>query len=218
MDFDIKEISISKIIVPPIYIRRKQPPINKLSDSIKKAGLAYPIIVDKNMVLIDGLRRLNALKKLKRRRTKVIIRDINNGDKLEYQLMIDIHKKKLNPIEKAKALKNYIDQKDISIREAGRRLGIGKSSIQDSISLLELPKYVQNEIFIGKIKPYKALEISRRKIKSLSFSQKSSEIQYRCLLNRLTSIKKLLSKADLSKEQLNILKRHIDDLKLLVKE
>lgn len=53
--------------------RRKLGNIELLAQSIKEEGLLYPILVDKDAILIDGQRRLAALNQLGIKETEVLI-------------------------------------------------------------------------------------------------------------------------------------------------
>lgn len=214
------EVKVSDIIIPPYYIRGKNVQIKGLADSIKHIGLGHKIQVDKNLVLVDGLRRLEALKKNRTRRTEVEVVDIPKTKIVEYQLMIDFHKKHLNPIERARALKSYIKQHGYSHREAEKKLGFSKSTIGFHLKLLELPKEIQEDILSGKMKPY-AVEklIYKKKIKNIDeFKKKSRQKQLISVINRISAIKTFVRKGDWDYVALEKIRKHIGDILFLIEK
>ena len=68
----VKKMKIKDIKIGERF-RRKLGNIELLAQSIKEEGLLYPILVDKDGNLIDGQRRLAALKQLGNEETEVII-------------------------------------------------------------------------------------------------------------------------------------------------
>lgn len=68
----IKKMKIEDIKVGERF-RRKLGNIDLLAQSIKEEGFFDPILVDKDRNLIDGQRRLVALKKLGIKETEVLI-------------------------------------------------------------------------------------------------------------------------------------------------
>jgi len=61
MEIEIKKIKIGK------RFRNNLDKIEDLSESINETGLIVPIVIDKNNKLVDGERRINAFKLLKRK-------------------------------------------------------------------------------------------------------------------------------------------------------
>ncbi|GAH67386.1 unnamed protein product, partial [marine sediment metagenome] len=61
MKINIKDIKIGK------RFRNKLEKIEELSENIKDNGLIIPIVIDKSNKLVDGERRINAFKLLKRK-------------------------------------------------------------------------------------------------------------------------------------------------------
>jgi ParB family chromosome partitioning protein len=216
-----KQVRVKDIVVPPIYIRQEMGDIKGLAKSIKTSGLGYEIQVDKNLVLVDGYRRLSALKKNRIKETIVKIVDLPDFKRVEYQLMLDLHKKHFNPIERARALKSYLNENKLSHRDAEERLGISKSQIGYYIKLLDLPKEVKEDLSSGKLKPF-AVErlIYKKKIKTVEdFKTKTRVKQFQSILNRLTAIKNYVKKSDLLVEEYDKLKKHlIEILELLNKK
>lgn len=214
-------IPISKIKIPPYYIRTRMESVARLSRSFYTHGLIDRVQITEDYYLFDGGRRLKGWGKETRGIEVDKLIGVNKDNMLEFQLMKISHKKGLNPIDFANALRNYIRTENISIREASRRLtGISKSKIEFYLKLLELPKKIRDRVYEGKIKPY-ALEklVYRKRIrKARDFNKYVKSTQYRSILNRLTFLKSAVKSKKLDKKQLYTIKYKFKQLIKIVDE
>jgi ParB-like chromosome segregation protein Spo0J len=76
-EFTAKSVKISDIKI--IDTKNKMMDIDSLADSIKKYGLLYPILVDENYNLMDGMRRIEAYEKLGIEHIPTYIRSVRKG-------------------------------------------------------------------------------------------------------------------------------------------
>ena len=100
-----------KVKIPSNYIRKRMKNVAGLKHTLKKYGQVNDILVDEKGFLLDGKRRLKALG---RRSKKIKVLKIAPKDRLEFQLMINLQREELNPIDLGNALKAYKKQKKIS--------------------------------------------------------------------------------------------------------
>lgn len=200
----LEMVALKKIKIP--YNLRTELKTKFLSSSIKNMGQINPLIVDKDYNLLSGYRRFKALKRIgKHHKVYVITRNVN--DVLQFQLIENLQREDLNPIDKANAFKKFITQRHISGREAANILGISKSVIEFHLKLLELPKEIQKKLLGGELKPY-SLEnlVYKKRIKNVEdFLAKDEATRFTSLFNRLISFIEYLKKANLNKQQLQIL-------------
>lgn len=202
-------IPISKIKIPPHYIRTKMESVAKLSKSFVTHGLIDRVQITEDYYLFDGGRRLRSWGKETRSIEVDKLIGVNKDNMLEYQLMKISNKKNLNPIDFAKALKNYINAEKISIREASRRLtGISKSRIEFYLKLLTLPKELQRKLYEGEMKPYEFEKlVYRKRIKRLKdFNKYTKDTQYRSIVNRITFLSNAVMSKRLDSKQLYTIK------------
>jgi len=139
----VYEINVNKILTNPY-----QPRINfdknklaELSDSIKTHGIIQPLIVSKKgeeFELVAGERRLQAAKSAEMEKVPVIIKKVDNKEKLELAIIENIQRHDLNPIEEAKAYHNLIDKFKMSQEEVAKKMGKSRSTIANKIRLLNL--------------------------------------------------------------------------------
>jgi len=152
---------ILKIPVDLIEVNPHQPrtefdhdDLEDLMDSIKKHGIIQPLIVTKKQdgyQLIAGERRLRAAKILGLETVPAIVRQVGEQEKMELALIENIQRKNLNPIEKAIAYRKMIEEFSLSQEKIAERLGVGRSTITNSMRYLELPSRVQESLASGLI-------------------------------------------------------------------
>ena len=128
--------------------------LSELAESIKNYGVVQPIVVKENngrYVIVAGERRFRAARLAGLTKVPVIIRDFDEKEVLEVSLIENIQRENLNPIEEALAIKNLIDNYDITQEEAAERLSKSRPAVANSLRLLNLPEKVQDYVKDGKI-------------------------------------------------------------------
>lgn len=131
----------------------------ELKESIAKGGLPDPITVRKDVekyVVIDGLRRLRAVKELGFKEIDCIIEEVDEktAAHLSYRMNSEGLRKNLNPIEVSLHIKEMRETFGYKIKDLVK-LGYGKDpkTIYNKLNLLTLPEKVQNHIAEGTLKP-----------------------------------------------------------------
>lgn len=130
--------------------------LQELSDSIKDKGVLQPLVAtelgDGNYELIAGERRLQASKLAGLKTVPVVVKQAGNAmEKLELALIENIQRRDLNPMEKAVSFKKLREEFHLTQEEVAKKLGKTRSSIANTLRLLELPEEIQNAIKEGKI-------------------------------------------------------------------
>jgi ParB family transcriptional regulator, chromosome partitioning protein len=149
-------IDISQIDSNPDQPRREFDPaaMKSLAESIGAHGLLQPVVVRRvndRYELIAGERRLRAA--IQAGWTEVPAHVIQADDRqvAEMSVIENLHRKDLNPLEKAVSFQRYLEQYGCTQEELAARLKIDRSTIANLIRLLELPEVVQQTIRLGKI-------------------------------------------------------------------
>jgi len=126
-----------------------------LSESIKARGVLQPIVVRPlpggSYELIAGERRLRAAKLAGLEQVPAIVRDTEEGERLELALIENMAREDLNPIEEARACATLVDDLGVTKEELGRRVGRSRVAISNSVRLLDLPDEVQAMIQAGEL-------------------------------------------------------------------
>lgn len=146
---------IHKIKVIEIEPNREQPrrsfdeeALDELATSIKTYGVLQPIIVNKKddyYEIVAGERRWRAAKKAGLSEMPCIIKDdITDRSNKEIALIENLQRVDLNPIDKAKGLKELIDDYGMTQKELADSIGISRGNIANSIRILNMdPRVIE---------------------------------------------------------------------------
>jgi ParB family chromosome partitioning protein len=149
------EIELARIELNPQQPRTEidEEALNGLADSIRNAGILQPVVVrprdDDMYELVMGERRLRAAHIAGLKTVPAIVRKVSDEQMLELALMENVQREDLNPIEKASAMKDMMDQLNLTQAEVGEKLGLNRSTIANFVRLLELPEEVQQMVSRG---------------------------------------------------------------------
>ena len=142
----IMEIDVSSIKPNPHQPRKTFDPdaLMDLSSSIKAQGVLQPILVeeiaDNVYVIVAGERRFRAAKLAGLRKIPCIVRSFSDLQRMEISLIENIQRENLNPVEEARAFSYLLTQAGIKQEELAQRVGKGRSTITNSLRLLNLPE------------------------------------------------------------------------------
>lgn len=129
--------------------------LNDLSESIKEHGLLQPIVVieneDSTYTLIAGERRLRAHKLANIDKIKAIIVDADELKLRELALIENIQRDDLNIIELAYCYAQLLNEHSITHEELSRKVFKSRTSITNTLRLLQLNSYVQQFLASDKI-------------------------------------------------------------------
>lgn len=135
----------------------------ELADSIRQHGLIQPITVrpvDSGFEIVAGHRRYQACKLLRWRVIPARIRALSDKDAFEIQLIENVHRMSMDPIEEAEAFKAYIlDYGWGGVSQLARIISKSEQYVSSRIQLLRLPADIMEEVAQKKLKPSHALEL-----------------------------------------------------------
>jgi len=141
-------LSIDAIEANPLQPRRvfQDDRLSELAQSIRSNGIIQPIVVRKvgeRYQLVAGERRWRAAKLAGLTSVPVAIQDIPDDRLLEITLIENIQREDLNPIETAIAFDRMATELTLTAEEIGQRTGKDRTTITNSMRLLQLPSDVQ---------------------------------------------------------------------------
>ena len=154
-------IEASKIEPNPFQPRRtfEDEALQNLADSIKNYGVLQPLLVSKveeetprglsvRYQLIAGERRWRASQLAGLREVPVIIKKDRLHDRLKLELAIieNVQREDLNPVERAMAFKQLIDDFRLTQKEISAKIGKSREYVTNSMRLLTLPNEMQGLI------------------------------------------------------------------------
>ncbi len=161
--------------------------LKELAASIKNQGVLQPILVEEiapgEYSIVAGERRFRASKIAGLETIPVLVKDFTDLQRLEVSLIENIQRENLNPIEEAKAYAYLIQEAGITQEELASRVGKNRSTISNSIRLLQLSSTMQNDLLSGKFSAGQA-----RALLSV-VNPADREILYRSVLEKDLSVR-----------------------------
>ncbi len=152
---------IEKLKITEVEPNRNQPRKNfdeealeELSESIKRYGVIQPIIVVKKedyYEIVAGERRWRASKKAGLKEIPAIVREGNERKNKEIALIENVQREDLNAYEKALGIKELMEEYDLTQQEVSEILGKSRSSIANTVRLLNLDERVLEFVKQGKL-------------------------------------------------------------------
>lgn len=134
--------------------RFNQEQMKTLMKSIEEHGILQPIIVcptNKGYKIIAGERRWRAAKLIGLKEIPVSIKNVDSMKALELALVENIQREDLNPIEKANAYLELKNNFGLTQEKIANRIGQDRSSIANTIRLLDLAENIQELVSRGTI-------------------------------------------------------------------
>ena len=160
----LESVEVRMIRPAKLVLRTDTGPISGLMLSIQDKGLLEPIIVrpvGDGFEVVAGMRRYEACKKLGWRRLPAHVVELDDREAFEVSLLENIQRETLNPIEEARAFRNYVEEFGYGGEtELARRIGKSQEYISKRIGLLSLPQRVQDQIMRRRIAPSLAQELT----------------------------------------------------------
>ena len=158
----VKHAGITKILLSKIKTNPYQPrkefdkkSLEDLALSIKQKGVISPITVreeNNNYILIAGERRYRASKSIKLKEIPAYVIDVkNDSDMMQIALIENIQRENLNPMEESEAYALLQNQFKLSQNDIAKSVGKNRSTIANSLRLLQLPLEIRKSLKKNKI-------------------------------------------------------------------
>jgi len=150
------EILISRISPNPYQPRKRFNPedLASLRASIAAHGVIQPILVSETATgyqLVAGERRLRAAQSAGLDRIPAVIRQLVDRDQLELALVENLQRADLDPIETADAYRQLMNRFGLSQDDVASRVGRARSTIANTLRLLELAPEIQGAVGDGRL-------------------------------------------------------------------
>jgi ParB family chromosome partitioning protein len=128
--------------------------LETLAASIREHGVIQPVLVTETLdgyQLVAGERRVRAARLAGLERIPAVIRQLAEQQQLELALVENLQREDLNPIESARAYRQLIDEFAFSQEALASRVGRARSTVANTLRLLDLHEAVQDAIANGAI-------------------------------------------------------------------
>ena len=152
-------IPIASIIPNPFQPRREfsEQDLEDLVASIKENGLLQPIVVRPaprspgQFELVAGERRWRATMRLGWKEVPATIREVDDRTLLVLALVENLQRAELSALEEAEGFKRLADEFNLNQQEIAEVVGKDRSTIANSMRLLQLPASVRQLLAEGKL-------------------------------------------------------------------
>lgn len=150
----VQTVSLDLLRPNPDQPRKKfgEEGLIELAESIRNHGIIQPLTVRKSgdgYAIIAGERRYRAAKMAKLTEVPIVVRECDENVAKELSLIENLQREDLNAIEEAEAISELRNAYGITQEEIAGRLGKSRSSVTNSLRLLNLEaeviEYVRNE-------------------------------------------------------------------------
>jgi ParB family chromosome partitioning protein len=128
--------------------------LKELAESIKADGVLQPVVVRKKSgryELIMGERRLQAARLAGLANIPVVIREVRDADALRLAIVENIQRENLNAIEEGQAYRRLISEFSLSQSDLAAVVGKDRSSVANTLRLLNLPEEIQRMVEDGSL-------------------------------------------------------------------
>ena len=179
---DVQRPPIEQLTANPNQPRRDfdEAALLDLAQSIERDGIIQPIIVRKTgpaaYQIIAGERRWRAAKMARLTEVPVIVRTADDQQVIELAIVENIQREDLNPIELAVAFHRMAIELGLSHDQIGQKTGKERTTITNSVRLLQLPADLQGMIAAKKLSPGHA-----RALLKFDDEELQREIAQRCV-------------------------------------
>lgn len=193
-------VETEKIHPNPFQPRKEfeESKLKDLADSIRQYGILQPMVVTRKEVvkedggltteyeLISGERRLRASKIVGLTQVPVLIRDQEESDQLKLELAIieNLQREDLNPVDRAKAFQQLVEQFHFKHAEIARKVGKSREYVSNSLRILLLPEPMLVAVSEGKIS-----EGHTRPLLMLSDRKAEQEVLFKEMMFRKMSVR-----------------------------
>ena len=184
------EIEVDKIHPSPLNPRSSSTPVDV--ETIKKSGVIERITVRPHpkkrgaYEIVTGERRWRGAKEAGLKTIEAKVEELTDQDVIERQLVENIQREDLNPIEEGKVFRRLKKELGYTDDEIANRIGKSRSYVGDRVSLVEdLAPEVQQEVikFATSERPTEAYSITISKAQELARLPKPEQLE---LAERIT--------------------------------
>jgi ParB family chromosome partitioning protein len=133
--------------------------LNDLIASVKDKGILQPLLVrpvagePNTFEIVAGERRWRAAQAAKLHEVPVIVRELNDGQALEYAIIENVQRSDLNAIEEGLAYQELMDRFSYTQEKLADAVGKSRPHVANTLRLQKLPEKVRELVRDGKLTP-----------------------------------------------------------------
>ena len=147
-DAKIETLPLREIEPDPDQPRKtfEQEALGELAASIAEHGLLQPIAVRprglNGYTIVAGERRWRACRMAGLTEVPVVVKDVTEEQAMELALVENLQREDLDPVEEAAGIRELMVRCDLTQEQAAQKLGKSRSTLANSLRLLNLPETV----------------------------------------------------------------------------
>lgn len=170
---ELKELKLDDIIISRTNPRKHfdEESINELAQSIIEKGVLQPIVVRLNgkpgkYELVCGERRLRASKVAQTAKKTIttipaVIRELTDDEALELQIIENLQRKDIHPMEEAVAFKGLMVMKKMDVKEIAGRVGKSPNYVAQRVKMNDLIEPFQKAFYQDRMTIQMAVTVAR---------------------------------------------------------
>ena len=167
---NVGRVDVTQVVPDPDQPRAEftEEALDRLADSIRDKGQLAPIRVRwsaelAKWVIIAGERRWRATRRAGLATIDCVFVDgeLSRGELLAQQLIENLLREDLKPVEEAKAFRGLLALNEWSGKQLAEALRVPQSKVTRSLALLELPDDLQHRVEAGELPARAAYEIAK---------------------------------------------------------
>lgn len=144
----IRKLPVGALVPNPFQPRREFPEdeLEELTASIKENGLLQPLVVRRSagrFELVAGERRLRAIRRLGWEEVPAVVREVDDRTLLVLALVENLQREALGPLEEAEGYRVLSEDFDLTQAEIAESVGKSRSTVANTLRLLQLPPSVR---------------------------------------------------------------------------
>jgi ParB family chromosome partitioning protein len=153
----VRELRLDQVTPNPFQPRLVFDPVTMqhLVDSVKSHGVLQPILVrsvgHERYQVVAGERRLRASQEAGLTVIPALVRECSDREMLEIAVIENVQREDIGPLEAARAYRRLIDEFNMTQETVAQRVGKSRSTVANTLRLLNLPIEVQESLDVGEI-------------------------------------------------------------------
>lgn len=159
-------VNVGDLRESPHNPRKTYGDLGELVASMKRHGIMQPLMVretDDGLEVVFGHRRLRAAKQVGMKQIPVIVRNLDDAQVLEAQLIENAQREDIHPMEEAEAYARLHTEFKYSVDQIADRVGKTRASVYARMKLVDLTEPARKAFLRGDLDASRALLVARLK-------------------------------------------------------
>jgi ParB/RepB/Spo0J family partition protein len=160
----VEQVAVERLSESPVNHRQIFGDLSELADSIRTQGVLQPLLVrpmGKGLEIVIGHRRFRGSKMAGLKTVPAIIREMTEREVIEAQLVENIAREDVHPLELADGYRRLVDT-GLSVPEAAKRIGLKTSTVFTALKLLDLVPEARQAYLSGRVRSAAAADAIAR--------------------------------------------------------